>query len=653
MWVAIEATTLASAPLLYFNRNAALARGDLEVPARRLGRDRARAARARSSSPTPRSARGSTRRCSSRTWSRDAPQLSQPWLHVGVRAAARRLRHQDGPRADAHLEARRLRRGARAWSARCSPAGSRTAPSSRSCASSRSAARPARRRSRAQLLLVIGLLSMAVAGVVHGAAARLQAHARLLERRAHGHPGARARASAAPAIFGALLHLVNNGLTKGVLFLSAGNIHRAYGSKLTDEVSRRDAPGAALGRALPGRLLRDHRLAAVRAVPERVHDPARARSTAGSYCVAAAVPRCCCSSCSSAWARRCCRVVQGEPPTRGRAHALPRRLPRRSARRSRAPGAGARCSGSTSRRRSTRCCTRRRRFLEARPMSANAACLALAQRRARVPRDAVPRLALDDVPSARDRRAAARAGASPRCSACRRSTTRSSCVAVLGRRRRRARSRSAARRLRGGRVPVADARLPAGAPVRARDRRAVGRRARGPSVAQAGALPPLDAPGTTPGRPDGEAPTIGVTDFYRVEGEEVHEVAVGPGPRRRHRARALPLPVPRRARLPPRDLARLPAPRRRARARRRADKRSIHYVETLAGDTTIGHATAYCQVLEALARSASAAARARAARRSRSSSSAWRTTPATSARWPATSASCRRRRTAAGCAATS
>src|SRR6266436_7792120 len=30
------------------------------------------------------------------------------------------------------------------------------------------------------------------------------------------------------ATFGALLHVVTNGLTKGVLFLSAGNIHRAY-----------------------------------------------------------------------------------------------------------------------------------------------------------------------------------------------------------------------------------------------------------------------------------------------------------------------------------------------------------------------------------------------------------------------------------------
>ncbi len=37
-------------------------------------------------------------------------------------------------------------------------------------------------------------------------------------------------------VYGALLHMINNGLTKGVLFLSAGNIHRAYGSKSTDVV---------------------------------------------------------------------------------------------------------------------------------------------------------------------------------------------------------------------------------------------------------------------------------------------------------------------------------------------------------------------------------------------------------------------------------
>jgi hydrogenase-4 component F len=41
----------------------------------------------------------------------------------------------------------------------------------------------------------------------------------------------------APALFGTLLHVVTNGLTKGVLFLSAGNIHRAYDSKNTEQVS--------------------------------------------------------------------------------------------------------------------------------------------------------------------------------------------------------------------------------------------------------------------------------------------------------------------------------------------------------------------------------------------------------------------------------
>ncbi len=45
-----------------------------------------------------------------------------------------------------------------------------------------------------------------------------------------------ASASAAWPFTGPCLHLINNGLTKGVLFLSAGNIHRAYGSKLTDDV---------------------------------------------------------------------------------------------------------------------------------------------------------------------------------------------------------------------------------------------------------------------------------------------------------------------------------------------------------------------------------------------------------------------------------
>jgi len=40
----------------------------------------------------------------------------------------------------------------------------------------------------------------------------------------------------APALFGTLLHVITNGMTKGVLFLSAGNIHRAYASKNLDQV---------------------------------------------------------------------------------------------------------------------------------------------------------------------------------------------------------------------------------------------------------------------------------------------------------------------------------------------------------------------------------------------------------------------------------
>lgn len=38
------------------------------------------------------------------------------------------------------------------------------------------------------------------------------------------------------ALFGALFHLINNGLTKGVLFLSSGNIHRSYSNKTIDVV---------------------------------------------------------------------------------------------------------------------------------------------------------------------------------------------------------------------------------------------------------------------------------------------------------------------------------------------------------------------------------------------------------------------------------
>ena len=99
----------------------------------------------------------------------------------------------------------------------------------------------------------------------------------------------------------------------------------------------------------------------------------------------------------------------------------------------------------------------------------------------------------------------------------------------------------------------------------------------------------------------GEAPVAGVTDFYRVEGEEVHEVAVGPvhagviepghfrfqchGEHVFH----LEISLGYQHRGVERRLVGGP------------DKRTVHLMETLAGDTTVGHAMAYCQTLEGLA----------------------------------------------------
>lgn len=99
----------------------------------------------------------------------------------------------------------------------------------------------------------------------------------------------------------------------------------------------------------------------------------------------------------------------------------------------------------------------------------------------------------------------------------------------------------------------------------------------------------------------GPPPTIGVTDYYRVEGEEVHEVAVGPvhagviepghfrfqchGEQVFH----LEISLGYQHRGVERSLRGGP------------NKRTIHVLETVAGDTTLGHATAYCEIVEALA----------------------------------------------------
>ena len=106
------------------------------------------------------------------------------------------------------------------------------------------------------------------------------------------------------------------------------------------------------------------------------------------------------------------------------------------------------------------------------------------------------------------------------------------------------------------------------------------------------------------GRRDAVATTTscGVTDFFRVTGQAIHEVAVGPvhagiiepghfrfqchGEAVYH----LEISLGYQHRGVERALVGGPGPR------------SIHYAETLAGDTTVGHATAYSRICEALGR---------------------------------------------------
>jgi len=86
-----------------------------------------------------------------------------------------------------------------------------------------------------QALLGMGLISMAFAAVFM---ARQADFKRMLAYSSVEHVGILAigLGLGRGALYGALFHLLNNGLTKGVLFLSSGNIHRSYSNKTTDVV---------------------------------------------------------------------------------------------------------------------------------------------------------------------------------------------------------------------------------------------------------------------------------------------------------------------------------------------------------------------------------------------------------------------------------
>ncbi|HVN85707.1 MAG TPA: NADH-quinone oxidoreductase subunit C [Candidatus Binatia bacterium] len=103
-------------------------------------------------------------------------------------------------------------------------------------------------------------------------------------------------------------------------------------------------------------------------------------------------------------------------------------------------------------------------------------------------------------------------------------------------------------------------------------------------------------------RSDADTIAPSVTDFFRVQGQEVHEVAVGPvhagviepGHFRFqcHGEQVLHLEISLGYQHRGVERALVGGP----------SKRTIHYMETLAGDTSIGHVTAYCEIVEALTR---------------------------------------------------
>ena len=233
MWVGIEAATLATAPLIYFNQTQRsieatwkyLLVGSIGIALALLGTFFLAYASLHG---------GVGASLTLEDLLRDAPKLSKPWLHaafilllVGY-GTKMGLAPMHSWKPDAYGEAPGI-------------AGAIFAGGLTSCAFLAvlrvyhicCAAGEGAYISR--LLLFMGLFSMAVAGVFLVGQRDIK---RMLAYSSVEHMGilVLGLGIGGPALFGTLLHVLTNGLTKGVLFLSAGNIHRAYGSKNIDQV---------------------------------------------------------------------------------------------------------------------------------------------------------------------------------------------------------------------------------------------------------------------------------------------------------------------------------------------------------------------------------------------------------------------------------
>jgi hydrogenase-4 component F len=236
MWVAMEAMTLVSAPAIYFNRNARsleatwkyLLIGSVGIALALLGSFFLAYASVKADLESTESTLFFDQLV------RDAPRLSAPWLHAAFAllfigyGTKMGLAPMHTWKPDAYGEAPGL-------------VGTLLAGGVTSCAflailrvyqiCQASNHAPFAR----EVMIFMGLLSMAFAAVFM---VRQRDFKRMLAYSSVEHMGILVLGVGIGglAIYGALLHVINNGLTKGVLFLSAGNIHRAYGSRLTDDV---------------------------------------------------------------------------------------------------------------------------------------------------------------------------------------------------------------------------------------------------------------------------------------------------------------------------------------------------------------------------------------------------------------------------------
>ena len=234
MWVAIESATLTTAPLLYFNQNARsleatwkyLLIGSVGVALALFGSFFLAYSSVKS---------GLDSSLLFEDLVRDASHLSKPWLHsafvvllvgYGTKVGLAPM-HTWKP--DAYGEAPGLVGALMAGGlTTCAFCAILRYVQILNAAGDGELAR--------ELLRVLGLISMGVAAVFM---TRQRDYKRMLAYSSVEHMGIVAFGFGIGGLgtFGALLHLVNNGLGKGVLFLTAGNIHRAYGSKSTDDVA--------------------------------------------------------------------------------------------------------------------------------------------------------------------------------------------------------------------------------------------------------------------------------------------------------------------------------------------------------------------------------------------------------------------------------